>query len=77
MACLGSEERCIQVKMNGSVNPKRATVSTAEGYVKDHNERSRQRAKEKVLHFSFTGNDAPLKTVKAIMQKYGIAKEDL
>lgn len=65
------------MKMNGSINPTRSTVSTAEGYTKDHNERARRRAKEKVLHFTFTGNDAPLKTVKAIMQKYGISKEEL
>lgn len=65
------------MKMQGSITPKRSTVSTSEGYLKDQDPRTKRKAKERVLHFTFTGNDAPVKTIKAIMDKFGISKDDL
>jgi hypothetical protein len=52
-------------------------LSTVEGYRKDNTLESKKKFSERPLHFTFTGNDAPLKTVRAIMQKYGITKEEL
>ena len=52
-------------------------LSTQEGYLKDQKPDTKRKARESRQFFTFNGEDAPLKTVRAIMQKYGISKEDL
>jgi hypothetical protein len=52
-------------------------LTTQEGYQKDQSVRSKKRGEDRRLFFNFNGDDAPLKAVRAIMQKYGIKKEDL
>lgn len=52
-------------------------LSTVEGYRKDNTLQSKKRFEGRPIHLTFTGNDAPVKAVRAMMEKYGITKEDL
>lgn len=52
-------------------------LSTREGYSKDLTPQSKKRYADKGLTLQFSGNDAPVKAVRALMQKYGITVEDL
>jgi hypothetical protein len=65
----------MNVQVDG--NKKHILLSTIEGYPKDNTIQSKKRNKDRNIHFTFTGPDAPTKAVKAIMQKYGIQKEEL
>ncbi len=47
-------------------------VSTVEGYRKDNTIQSKKRFADRPVHFQFTGDDAPEKAVRAMVQKYGI-----
>ena len=50
------------------------TISTVEGYRKDNTTQSKKRFADRPVHFQFTGDDAPEKAVRAMVQKYGIPK---
>lgn len=52
-------------------------LSTEEGYSKDKTPGSRKRMDGRKLVFTFSGNDAPLKAARAIIQKYGITMKDI
>jgi hypothetical protein len=52
-------------------------LSTREGYMKDLTPESKRNHKNKGLDLSFTGEDAPLKAARALIEKYGIRIEDL
>jgi len=65
------------MKITGHSLPRNVTLSTVEGYPKDKTPSAKKRFSSKPLHFSFSGDDAPLKAVKALMQKYGIEVDDL
>ena len=65
------------MKMNDDGNRSIIQLSTVEGYRKDNTLQSKKKFSNRPLHMVFTGNDAPIKTIRAIMQKFGIVKEDL
>ncbi len=65
----------MKVKVDGQ--KERILISTVEGYRKDNTSHSKKRFENRPIHLTFTGNDAPAKAVVALMQKYGIRKEDL
>ena len=52
-------------------------LSTSEGFPKDKKAINKKRFSNKPIYFLFNGDDAPIKAVRAIMQKYGITKEEL
>lgn len=55
-------------------------LSTQEGYPKDHTDHSKKRHHEKQknnFHIHFSGDDAPIKMAKAIIQKFGIPLDKL
>jgi antitoxin component HigA of HigAB toxin-antitoxin module len=52
-------------------------LSTEEGYSKDKNPESRKRYQDKKYFLHFTGDDAPVKAVRALIQKYGITRDQI
>lgn len=53
-------------------------LTTIEGHTKDRTSTACKKAfEEKKFNLQFSGKDAPIKAVRAIMQKYGIKIEDL
>jgi hypothetical protein len=49
-----------------------------EGYAKNNTPQAKKKFfNERKVPMTFNGNDAPLKAVRAMMQKYGIRVEDL
>jgi hypothetical protein len=55
-------------------------LSTQEGYPKDRTDQNKKKFREKQnnnFHIHFSGNDAPVKMVKALMQKFGITPDQL
>lgn len=65
---LRGEKRSIQMKI---------LLSTMEGFPKDNSPSSKRFKERHKMNMNFNGNDAPLKAVRAIMEKYGITKEEL
>jgi hypothetical protein len=52
-------------------------LSTSEGYRKDKSPESKKRHRDRAIHLTFSGNDAPIKAIHAMMQKFGVRKEEL
>lgn len=52
-------------------------LTTIEGYRKDNTLESKKKHADRPFRLNFNGTDAPLKAVRAMMQKFGITKEDL
>lgn len=52
-------------------------LTTQEGWLKDQKPATRKARENRLINFTFTGNDAPVKTVRALMEKYGITKDEL
>ena len=52
-------------------------LTTEEGYPKDKAPGNPRHHRERAFHLVVTGDDAPVKAVQAIMQKYGVTKEEL
>jgi hypothetical protein len=55
----------------------RIELSTSEGYRKDKSPESKKRYRDRSIRLTFSGNDAPVKAIHAMMQKFGISKEEL
>jgi hypothetical protein len=65
---LRGQGRCVQVKI---------MISTREGYTKDQSDKSKKDARERDFRLFFSGNNAPVKAIKAMMEKFGVRKEDI
>jgi hypothetical protein len=65
------------MKINVDGNQSVIHLSTVEGYRKDNTLASKKKFSNRPVHMVFTGNDAPAKMVRAVMQKYGLTVEDL
>ena len=52
-------------------------LSTSEGYMKNNTLESKRKLKSKMIAFTFSGPDAPVKAARALIQKYGITPEEL
>lgn len=65
------------MNIRGDQTNKKIILSTVEGYRKDNTVESKRRFSNHFLHFSFTGNDAPKKAIRALMEKFGITKDEI
>ena len=52
-------------------------ITTQEGYQKDQSPLSKQKRREKQIHLAFSGNRAPVNAVRAMMEKFGVTKDEI
>jgi hypothetical protein len=52
-------------------------LSTEEGYTKDKTRANRKRKEGAKMFLHFSGDDAPVKAVRALIQKYGVTLEQI
>jgi len=55
----------------------RIFLTTEEGYPKNNSAEGRKRVQGRKYFLQFSGNDAPIKAVRALIQKYGITYDQL
>lgn len=67
----------MRVAAQRGLNGQTVMVTTREGYAKDQTPEERKRKYDSDFKIFFTGNNAPVKAVRAIMEKFGISKEEI
>ena len=52
-------------------------LTTQEGWMRNKTHKSKEENKKKNMYLVFSGDDAPIKAVRALIQKYGITPEEI